>query len=572
MKRITTVSSMLILLVLLAMRSLAQSAEPVPTLAVPTLVPTVASAQTDTLLSVSAVGDIQSSGKFRAGILYNDPPFGELNTRGELRGFDAEVARLIAETWDVEVEFVQVTRQNALEMLNRGDVDAVFTAFIHQRENDRMVEFSQTYLLGEQSMMVRADSEFEIPTTMINRPLGYVIGTRGEEALQLWAEELGLPLTTQFYVTLDRAYVALVQGEIDGLVAEEQALLRVSRATSDLVKILETSVIVEPRAIAVRRQDVNMRNLLNRTIQYLTDSGELEVLFSEYFPGQDFPSDIIYLWDNIGEEAPQPSQFGVDVQYPAQYTTNRVLESGTLRVAGIIDLPESPTESDIRLDALNRNLVNEFAKRWGVSVQIIPSTPEMGVDMLNSGQADLVVGIQSNWQLADLVDFTTPYLLNGDRLMAETRSNIEGFNELRGQWIATMIGDDTARQRAQAWADSINATVNFYQTTETDAALTILEQDNADVIYANSLSLIPHLEAYPNDLRLTDRWYSREYLSLAVPRNDIDFRLLVDYTMQELIIDGTLERLSSSLILSDELPMFDIWPGASEYAGVNLSS
>jgi len=572
MKRISIASILLTLLLFVGLSSLAQNSEPVPTLVAPTLVPTVASPQTDSLPAQSAVANIQANGVFRVGILYNDPPYGELSTRGELRGFDVQLAQLMADTWEVEIDFQQVTRQNALELLNRGDVDAVFSVFVHHRDNDRLVEFSQTYLLGAQSMMVLADSEFEIPTTMINRRLGYVIGTRGEQAVQLWIDELGLPLDTQFFVTLDRAYVALAQGEIDGVIAEEKSLLRVSQNEPDLVRILESPVVVEPRAVAVRRQDANMRNLLNQTIQYLADSGELEVLFSEFFPGQDFPSDVVYRWDGIGESAPIPSQVSAEIIYPAQYAISRVTQSGILRVAGIVDLPDSPSESDIRLDTLNRSLVNEIARRWGVSVEIIPSTPEMGVDMLSSGQADLVVGIQPQWRLADRIDFTTPYLLQGDRIMAPVRSNVEGFNELRGQWIAVMIGDDTAQQRAQEWADSINATVNFYQTLESDAALTILEQNNADVVYANSLSLIPHLEANPNALRLTDRWYSRSYYSVAVPHNDIDFRLLVDYTIQELIVDGTIQRLSSSLILSDELPAFDIWPGSSEYAGINLSS
>jgi len=105
-----------------------------------------------------------------------------------------------------------------------------------------------------------------------------------------------------------------------------------------------------------------------------------------------------------------------------------------------------------------------------------------------------------------------------------------------------------------------------------DAALALLEWDNADAIYADSLSLIPHLEASPGALRLTERWYSRSYYAFGLPYNDIDFRLLVDYTVQELIVDGTLEGLSADLILSDEPPHFDILPGASSYAGLELSS
>ena len=156
--------------------------------------------------------------------------------------------------------------------------------------------------------------------------------------------------------------------------------------------------------------------------------------------------------------------------------------------------------------------------------------------------------------------------------MVPTNSRIQGFNDLRGRWIGILIGDETARERAQAWADSVNASVNFIQTPERSAALTILDLDNADVIYANNLSLIPHLEASPNALRLTDRWYSRSHYALALRQNDIDFRLLLDYTIQELIIDGTLQRLSAPLLMSDEFPVFDIIPGEPAWSGISLSS
>jgi ABC-type amino acid transport substrate-binding protein len=570
MKRFLSILPYILILLFIGLAVTAQSNDAVPTLVSPTLVPTVASANTDSLLTESAVASIQQSDVFRVGILYNEPPYGELSVRGDIRGFDAELASLIAETWEVELEFRQVTRQNALEMLNSGAVDAVFSAFIHHRSYDTEVEFSQSYLIGRQSMMVLADSDVEAPTALINRPVGYVIGARAEQALQQWGKQLGLPLNSQFFVTLDLAYVALAQGEIDGVIGEHQRLLWVSRNEPDLTRLLDEPISVEPHAIAVRRQDVNMRNLLNRTIQFLADDGQIEILFSEYFSGQDYPEDLIYLWDEIGE-SPKPSEFETNVPYPQQYAMARILNSGVMRVAGIIDLPENPTESDLRMDVLNRLLANEIAGRWDISVEFVSSTPEMGVDMIRNGQADLVMSIQPNWRFTDTIDYTTPYLLHGDRLMVPANSNVEGFNELRGQWIGVMIGDDTGQQRAKAWADSINATVNFYQTLESDAALTILEQDNADVIYSNSLSLIPHLEASPNALRLTDRWYSRRYFGIGVSRNDIDFRLLVDYTIQQLITDGTLERLSSSLILSDELPLFDIWPGDASYMGINLS-
>ena len=567
-------AKLLLLLCLVFVRMLSaegQGSRPIPTLAVPTLVPAPASAAADALLSTSALADIQRSGVFRVGILYNAPPYSELTLQGELRGFDVELMRLIAETWAVDIAFSQVTRQNALDMLNRGAVDAVASAFVHYRHWDTELEFTQTYVTGKQAMMVAADSQFEAPTALIQRPIGYVIGTRAEQALQLWGERLGIPLNLRHYFTLDLAFAALTQGEIDGVTATEQDLRRVSREYAGAIRILEEPVLVEPHGIAVRRQDANMRNLLNRTLQYLAKSGQLEQLFSEFFPSEDFREDAVYLWEEIGE-GPNPGQFAADIKYPPRYALPRVLGAGLLRVGGLVEAAENQSAGEVRLARLNRDMVHKMAERWGVAVQLVSSTPDMAVDLLQRGEVDLVVGLRPDWRLVDSVDFAAPYLLHGDRLMVPANSNVSGFHELRGRWIGVMFGDDRAQVRAQAWADSIQASVDFYQMPAGDAALALLEWNNADAIYADSLSLISHLEASPGALRLTERWYSRSYYAFGLPYNDIDFRLLVDYTVQELIVDGTLKGLSADLILSDELPHFDILPGDSSYAGLELSS
>ncbi len=548
-----------------------QGSQPIPTLAVPTLVSAPASAAADALLSTSALADIQQSGVFQVGILYNAPPYSELTLQGELRGLDVELMRLIAETWAVDIAFSQVTRQNALDMLNRGAVDAVASAFVHYRHWDTELEFTQTYVTGKQAMMVAADSQFEAPTALIQRPIGYVIGTRAERALRLWGERLGIPLNLRHYFTLDQAFAALTQGEIDGVTAAEQDLRRVSREYAGAIRILEEPVLLEPHGIAVRRQDANMRNLLNRTLQYLAKSGQLEQLFSEFFPSEDFREDAVYLWEEIGE-GPNPGQFAADIKYPPRYALPRVLGAGLLRVGGLVEAAENQSAGEVRLARLNRDMVHKMAERWGVAVQLVSSTPDMAVDLLQRGEVDLVVGLRPDWRLVDSVDFAAPYLLHGDRLMVPANSNVSGFHELRGRWIGVMFGDDRAQVRAQAWADSIQASVDFYQMPAGDAALALLEWNNADAIYADSLSLISHLEASPGALRLTERWYSRSYYAFGLPYNDIDFRLLVDYTVQELIVDGTLKGLSADLILSDELPHFDILPGDSSYAGLELSS
>ena len=552
--------------------ALAQDQTPIPTLAVPTLMPFVEDRETPNGIAAnSAVADIIRSGLLRVGVLYNEPPYSEFTSQGDLRGFDIELLRLIADLWDADVEFLQVTRANALAKLNRAEVDVVASAFVHYRDFDDRLEFSQTYWIGRQAMIVRADSQLEALNELISQPVGYVIGTRSEKALSLWSATLDASLNLQHYWNLDRAFAALDRGEIAGLVAEEQALLRLTADYADRFRILDEAVAPEPRALAIRRRDIPLRHLLSHSIQLLAEDGSLQRLYQDYFPENDNPAFITTLWDGLGESV-SPTRYAGELRHPAQYVVPRLLRAGLLRVGGIEDGGQASSAAQAQLAALNAALVREFGNRWGVTTQIVSSAAEEAVDLLAKGEVDIVAGVKPDWRQVASMDFSAPYLLHGDRLMTPASSQIRGFNDLRGRIIGLIIGDEGAQDRAQAWADSINANVRFFRTTEAGADNTLLEFNNANAIYADSLLLVAHLQANPNSLRLTERWYSRSYYAFGLPYNDLDFRLLVDYTIQELARDGTLRRLSGALLLSDELPDFEITPGAAVYTGISLSA
>ena len=297
MKRILCPAILFFGVLAAALGGMAQNQTAVPTLRVPTLVPTaMPQAPRDALLASSSVAQISGNGELRAGVLFNDPPYSELSLQGELRGFDVAVLTLMAEAWEVDLKLVQVTRQNAVEQLDGGDVHLVASALVHYREFDDQVEFTQTYLSGRQGLMVRTDSAYASPFSLVNSKLGFVLGTRAETALAHWEARLEVALDKEHYLTLDKAMAALSRGEVEAIIGEEQDLLQVSRGYADAFRILEEPVLVEPHALAVRRQDVSLRNLLNRSLQHLIDNGQLEVLFREYFPGQEFQDGVLQVW------------------------------------------------------------------------------------------------------------------------------------------------------------------------------------------------------------------------------------------------------------------------------------
>ncbi len=547
----------------------ARAQQPVPTLVPPTLVPVPEPPVVDFVPSESAIARILRDNRVRVGVLFNEPPFGEFTVRGEVRGFDADLARRIAEAWEVELELVQVTRLNGIDLLKRGEIDLLIAAQVHRRETAAQVEFSHTYRVGRQVVLVRNDNPAERLLNLLNQRVGFVIGTESEAALQRWQQARGLTLLTQPFYTLDRALGALFAGEIDGVAGRYEQLLRVAGDGIFNAKVLDEPIELEPFAIAMTRQDANLRLLVNRTLQYLIKTGAMDALYTTYFQGVAFPIDVSPVWAGLGDDAPKPQQFAQNVPFPQQYATPRILNEKVVRVAGFAAPAPDASEGAKRVYQFHERLLSEIARRWGVRLEYVEGGDVF--ELLELGQADLAVGVLLDWSVAQRVDFSQPYMLSGDRLMVKRNSSITGFNELRNRWVGIMHTDIGATERAQAWARSINANIRIYSTFEQDAGAAILVQNNADAIYGDSIKLIPHLQANPDLLRLTERWYSRNYTGFALPRNDIDLRLLVDYTLQAMVEDGTLNSLLALVIPpNSEYPQFEVIPGSSTYYGISL--
>ncbi len=564
----------LLLALLLAVIGSAQAQQPAPTLVPPTLVPSgQGGGAEDFILTQSAVDRIMKNNRVRVGVLYNEPPFGELNIRGEIIGFDADLARAMAETWGVELRLRQVTRQTAEDMLDRGAVDMIIAAQVHYREFDGLYEFSQTYHLSSQVMMVRADDAAKTLGEMAGRRVGVVIGTPAEQALDAFMARSGISFQIERFLTRDRLYAGLRTNLVDGIVASQHRLLRAASAEPDATRFIEEPIELEPYVIAMQRQDINMRNLVNKTLQFLQRSGKLAEIRQVHFPEVTY--DDLAVWDGLAEEAPKPADFTAPVTFPQQYILPRIQSDRTLRVAGIKGLTVNDTEvaeSERRVEIFHRQLMDAIAQRWGVTVQYIPATPEEAIELVRSGQADVALGIEPNWSWTDRVDFTGPYLLRGLRLMVKKNSNVFGFTELGGsQWIAVTTEDAGVREEVFANAQRANVLVEVLETSERNFTQSILEDSNADVAFADSIRLLPHLEANPDDFQLTSRWYTRDYLSMAVPRNDLDFRLLLDYTLQEMTRDGTLNELLKPLLPPEETPKFDVWPGTGSMFGFSIT-
>jgi ABC-type amino acid transport substrate-binding protein len=531
----------------------------VPPTPLPTLTPTPFQPPTE-----SGLATAQSDNVLRVGTLYNAYPFAWLNEQGDVTGYEADILKAIGIELSVDVEFVQVTRHNADETLLSGQVDMLIGQQVHTRDREQLFDFTHPYYLNQERMVVMTDAPYSELGQMASLPVSVEMGSRSERALSEWSAQTGVQFDLRPYLSESAALDALANGEVQGMVGELDSL---SRAGRQHMRLIDAPVLDEYYCIAVRRWDVNLLNLLDRSLQRLKASGRLDEIFSTWFPGStiDFTT-LVPVYEMLYDDQRQLGDFPSDIPYPQNPVLKRLDSGQPLRVAGLVAPgQDAPAQARI-INALNQALVDEIARRWDVQVQMVPDSVLNAVDLVANGQADLAVGVSPRWDGADRVDYSLPYIKHGDRLMVPATSNLTGFADMLGTgwWIGYFADDGLDAEHIKKFASYFGVGQNirepFAIQRESDAIYIMITEQNVKAIYGDNLRLLALMRESDqgNDVKiLDDTPYGDDLpITFAVPRNDADFRDRVNQTLQDMAHDGTYQRIwSQDFGMGDPLPI-----------------
>ncbi len=537
---------------------------PAPTLVPPTLFPTSIPPTAPPPSLDSALKRIRADKdkpRLTVGILYNAKPFASLAENGDVIGFEADLARAIAADWGVPSDmplFKQVTRQNGVKMLLNGDIDLLMGQVIHSRELDKTLDFSDTIFVNHQvALALESYTKTDI-SNLGGETVGVVVGSAAESAIAEWQKVTGIQVNVKRLALFDDGIKALSSGQINVFVDDRWNLdAQVGGGKVTGVKLLNGSFRDEPYAIAMRPYDDSLRSLVNRTLQRLarTDrfdqvyDSRLDQIYEQHFSRNDLPPDQRarpIIWKSLDEDKRSIDDFPTDIVIPAQSVLQTMAAQKVIRVTGI-GAPDASGKLSA-LDTLNQALVNEIARRWGVTVQIVPVSAGSPEDLLASGGVDLAVGISAHWgstETPDRVDFVGIYATHGYRLMVVPIRKITGFSDLLTNKNLGIFNDDPGAFPIAEKIAKTAGVINLQKvplSSESDIP-NLVANGTMSAIFADSLRAVPYAQANPNLVAVLDKEYTREPVAFAVPRNDSDFRALVETTLQDMAHDGTYQKI-----------------------------
>lgn len=198
------------------------------------------------------------------------PPFEYVDeTTKEFVGFDIDLMKAIAEAAGFEVEFVNVAWDPLLAGMATGQYDAAISAMTITEERAKQFDFSEPYYNAGQLIAVRiGDERIKGPADLAGKVVGAQLGTTGAMEVEKIAGA-----TLKNYDTIDQAFLDLINGQIDAVVADNPLVAGYVGKYADKIKSVGEPFTDEFYGIAVKKNAPEILEAINRGLKAVKEKG-----------------------------------------------------------------------------------------------------------------------------------------------------------------------------------------------------------------------------------------------------------------------------------------------------------
>ena len=204
------------------------------------------------------------------------PPYEMTTDAGEFEGIDVDTAKAIAEKLGLELQIDDMDFDAALLSVQQGKADIVMAGVTVTDERKAVMDFSDSYATGIQSIIVPNDSDIASPDDLAGKTIGTQRGTTG---YIYCSDDFGDENVVAYDDGLT-AVQALNNGQVDAVVIDNAPAKEFVAANPGL-KVLDTSYAEEDYAIGMAKGSA-LEDAVNKALEELKADGTLQAIVDKY--------------------------------------------------------------------------------------------------------------------------------------------------------------------------------------------------------------------------------------------------------------------------------------------------
>ena len=210
------------------------------------------------------------------------PPYEMTTDSGDFEGIDVEIAGAIADKLGLELQIDDMDFDAALLAVQQGKSDMVMAGVTVTEDRLAVMNFTDSYANGIQSVIVPEDSDITSIDDMEGKLIGTQAGTTGYIYCSDTPENGGFGEDNVIaYDNGMTAVQALMNGQVDCVVIDNAPAQEFVKANPGL-KILDTEYANEDYAIGVNKANTALLDAINGALADLKADGTIDSIISKY--------------------------------------------------------------------------------------------------------------------------------------------------------------------------------------------------------------------------------------------------------------------------------------------------
>ncbi len=181
---------------------------------------------------------IQRERVLRVGMDASYPPFEVIGEGGAFEGFDVDLAGMMAEAWDVDLQLVNVHFDGLYDALATGKFDLIISAVPYDRTMTRDVLYSDPYFRCGQVVLARqSEGNIASVSDLAGRTVLVELGSGAHSLMRRLTVEKGLTVTLRTAREPDEITAAMNDATVDAVVCDRVQALGYLRQSPDWYEV-----------------------------------------------------------------------------------------------------------------------------------------------------------------------------------------------------------------------------------------------------------------------------------------------------------------------------------------------
>ena len=221
---------------------------------------------------------------------------------------------------------------------------------------------------------------------------------------------------------------------------------------------------------------------------------------------------------------------------------DRVKKEGKL-VIGLDDSfpPMGFKKDDGKLAGFDIDAAEELGKRLGITIVWQPTAWDGVILSLDAKKFDCIWnGMTITKERAEKVLFSNPYIMDGQIVVAAVSSPLKGFEDLGGKVIGVQKGS-SAVEAVKKLPKAASAVKEYDANPK---AFLDLDSGRLAAVVIDNVSGRYFVATNPGKYKVLPGFITKEPFGIAFRKGEMDLKDMVQKTLDEMVSDGTMGKIS----------------------------